>query len=188
MQYSDLNVKQLQQLSYAEICKLFRTLSAPKLEQMQGEYRALMLAQPNWLSQKLGDLLHTDYVNWQSKAFRPVSSTEGRGYNFFMGKRGAEQLYPMKTLIAPSRYDQKPAYTLVYAAFDSLCGRINMVDEIRQINDTLYLGMGTWGFSAKQRRVGYPFLLQDVGAAYRGDIGVAKADFIVSKKHIPALK
>jgi len=49
----------------------------------------------------------------------------------------------MVTLVAPSRYDGRPAFQLVYRAFRSYCSFIHMVDEVRRLKAGQYLGIGT---------------------------------------------
>lgn len=178
---------EIQRLSTAELVALFKTLSAPAITDLHGEYAASMLAQPNRLSTLAGQALSNPLMPWQCKAFRPVDATSGRGYNTFLLAGKLIQRYPMYTLIAPSRYDGQPAYQLVYRYFHSLCGAINMVDEIRQLDSGIYLGIGTWGFTAKQRMMAYPFLLQQTDQSYHGDIGRVRRGFELSTQHIPAL-
>jgi hypothetical protein len=180
-------VAEIQRLSTAELMALFKTLSAPAIADLEGEYAASMLAQPNRLSTLAGQALSNPLMPWQCKAFRPVDTTRGRGYNTFLLAGKLIQLYPMHTLIAPSRYDGQPAYQLVYRYFHSLCGTINMVDEIRQLDSGIYLGIGTWGFTNKQRLIPYPFLLQQTEQPYRGDIGRVRRGFQLTTQHIPAL-
>ena len=122
------------QLSTEQLVALFSTLQAPSIEEMHGEYAASMLSQPNPLATLAGLSLTNPLLPWQSKAFRPVNQLTGRGYNTFLLGRKTIQLYPMHTLIAPSRFDGQPAYQLVYCYFHSLCGVINMVDEIRRLD------------------------------------------------------
>ncbi len=178
---------QLQQLSTTELLALFQTLAAPALSEMNGEYRATLLQQPSWFAQMLGRLtVANPLMPWLCKAFRPVSSELGRGYNTFSLLGKVVQLYPMQTCIAPSRYDGKLAYQLVYRAYHSLCGDIHMVDEVRQLAPNLYLGIGTWGFTAKQRHIPLPFLLEGAIANYRADIGQDRQGF-QPQQEIPAL-
>lgn len=175
------------QLSTNRLVALFSTLQAPSIEEMHGEYAASMLSQPNPLATLAGLSLTNPLLPWQSKAFRPVNQLTGRGYNTFLLGRKTIQLYPMHTLIASSRFDGQPAYQLVYRYFHSLCGAINMVDEIRRLDDGRYLGIGTWGVNKKQCQIPYPFLLQGPHHDYRGDIGRRRRGFEVSSAQIPAL-
>ena len=171
-----------------EILELFMTLGAPALSEMQGEYTAMLLRQPSVLATIAGKVSVSNPIlpgKWLCKSFRPVDEKTGRGYNTFKHLGRVVQRFPMQTLIAPSRYDGKPAYQLVYRAYESLCGDMHMVDEVRRLSRTAYLGIGTWGFTKAQRRIALPFLLTGPVSAYRGDIGVER-DFLLGDE-VPAL-
>lgn len=184
----DLSATAMHQYTTAELLHIFSTLETPAISEMNGEYAACLLAQPNWLAAKIGQVvLDNPFRHWLCKAFRPVDVEHGRGYNTFAQSGKIVQRYPMQTLIAPSRFDGRPAYQLLYRHFHSTCGDINMVDEVRRLAPGLYLGIGTWGFTDAQRHQAYPFLLQGPQAAYRGDIGRARKHFHISKRELPAL-
>lgn len=171
-----------------ELLSLFQDLEAPAVDEMNGDYAATLLRQPGALAEIGGFLaVGLPWKSWLSKGFRPVSETEGCGYNSFRRFGRTVQQFPMRTLVAPSRYDGRPSYTLVYSAYRSTCGAMNMVDEVRRVDDGLYLGIGTWGYSNRQRQVPLPFALCDTGRPYTGDIGGAKKDFVLSEREIPAL-
>lgn len=176
-------------LSTPELVELFCTLEAPAIREMHGEYRATLLQQPNLPATAAGQLLlGNPLVSWQCKAFRPVDEDSGRGYNTFSLAGKVIQRYPMQTRLAPSRYDGRPAYYLIYRAYHSACGTINMVDEVRRLETGRYLGIGTWGFTDAQRRIALPFLLEGPAADYRGDMGKPRRGFQPGKREIPALK
>lgn len=180
----------LARMSCRELMALFATLDAPPLVEMNGEYAASLLAQPGLLSGLIGRATVGNPVmpgRWLCKAFRPVTDERGRGYNGFAQLGRTVSRFPMQTLMAPSRYDGRPAYHLVYRAYRSLCGHIHMVDEVRRVAPGLYLGIGTWGFSDRQRRIPLPFVLEGPVAPYRGDIGVARTRFDV-RTEVPALR
>lgn len=180
--------EELLRASTDELRRLFATLEAPALEEMSGEYSARLLAQPNWLATLSGQAMLTNpFHSWLCKAFRPVDASTGRGYNAFLQGQGVVQRYPMLTLMAPSRFDGRPAYQLVYRHFHSLCGAIHMVDEVRRVAPGLYLGMGTYGLTDAQRRIAYPFLLEGPTGAYRGDIGRERQNFSIGLRELPAL-
>lgn len=86
----------------------------------------------------------------------------------------------MCTLIAPSRFDGRPAYQLVYRSYHSICGFVHMVDEVRRLDKGRYLGIGTIGFTDAQRRVPLPFLLSGPIAAYDRDLGRERTGFDVA--------
>lgn len=179
---------ELRRLSTDALTRLFVTLPAPGLGEMQGEYRARLLAQPHWLATVGGRvLLENPLAAWQCKAFRPVDADTGRGYNTFRQGGRIVQRYPMLTLVAPSRFDGRPAYQLVYRHFHSACGAVHMVDEVRRVAPGLYLGMGTWGFSDAQRRIPWPFVLEGPVAPYSGDFGRERDHFEIGRRELPAL-
>ncbi len=185
-----LSESDLLAMSLKELMALFSRSPAPTVKQMNGEFAARLLTQPSKLAQIIGEVTVNNPLmpgRWLCKAFRPISVERGRGYNAFAHLGRTVQRYPMETLLAPSRYDGRPAYTLVYASFRSMCGVVNMVDEVRQVGPNLYLGIGTWGFTDAQRRIPLPFVLRGPMAPYAGDIGKHKKMFDV-RQAIPALK
>jgi hypothetical protein len=173
-----------------ELMSLFATLEAPPIGELNGEYRPQMLRQIStlavvWWTSCLRNPIFPGI--WIGKAFRPVSDTEGRGYNKFRHFGRTVERFPMKTIIAPSRYDGRPAYQLVYRAYHSLCGTFHMVDEVRRLRPGAYLLIGTWGFTDHQRRDPSPFLLTGPIAPYDKDVGVERAGFSPASE-IPALR
>lgn len=178
----------LRHLATAELLALFTTLDAPAIEEMHGEYRAELLRQPNAVATLAGRVIvGNPLLPWLCKAFRPVDATTGRGYNTFRVAGRVVQRFPMRTQLAPSRFDGRPAYHLIYRAYESACGDINMVDEVRRLAPGIYLGIGTWGFIAAQRRIALPFLLEGPVGDYRGDIGRPRRGFRIGRREIPAL-
>lgn len=181
-------LESLTQRNTWELVSLFVQLEAPDMDEMQGEYAAKLLAQPNLLASLIGDaVLNNPWRRWQCKAFRPVDANNGRGYNTFRTRGKIVQRFPMKTLIAPSRFDDKPAYQLIYRHYHSFCGSVNMVDEVRRAGPGVYLGLGTYGLTRAQRCVPYPFVLVGPQADYKGDIGRERKQFQLGARELPAL-
>lgn len=175
------------QMPTQDLLRLFLSLEAPTLEEMEGEYAAKLLTQTNRLADFACLAASNPVMHWMCKSFRPVDRDTGRGYNTFLMANKVVQRYPMLTLIGPSRFDGRPAYQLVYRHFHSLCGTVHMVDEVRRLGPGRYLGIGTWGFTDAQRQIPYPFLLEGPVAAYRGDIGRARKNFAIGQRELPAL-
>ena len=170
-------VPDLNKLKADELMSLYATLEAPSLDELSGEYDGRMLSQTSfWLSLWwIGCLRNPIWPGWWlGKAFRRVNENEGRGYNRFRHLGRVVERYPMRTLIAPSRFDGKPAFQLVYRAYYSACVSVHMVDEIRRVATGAYLLIGTFGF---QRHVPNPFLLTGPVAPYGKDIGALRPDF-----------
>lgn len=172
--------KDLEGLSNEALVGLYATLEAPTLEEMDGEYQATLLSQPTLVAALQGTFaVRNPFFPgvWLAKCFRPVDARTGRGYNTFSHLGRTVQRYPMRTVIARSRFDGRPAYQLVYRAYRSFCGDIHMIDEVRRLAPGLYLGIGTWGFNDAQRRIPLPFALEGAVAPYRGDIGEERPGF-----------
>lgn len=178
----------LHAMHFKQLMALFAELPAPTVAEMDGEFAAELLAQPSLVAHYIGQLTVNNPLmpgRWLCKAFQPTSADRGQGYNRFNQLGRSVRRYPMQTLLAPSRFDGRPAYTLVYAAFDSMCGTIHMVDEVRRVRQGLYLGLGTWGFTDRQRRVPLPFVLSGPTAPYAGHLGHPKPDFDVYQEIPP---
>ncbi len=172
-----------------ELMELYKTLEAPSIEEMDGEYHTT----------KLGYHGIRDYIEWRfgcdnpllggdwvGKAWHPISDTQGRGYNLFRNVGGKlQQLYPMITMIAPSRYDGKPSYSLFYNTFTSGCSLVNMVDEMRKVGPNTYLLIGTYGVSKNDKMRPHFWLVEGPYRTYRGDIGAKKPKKINLSKEIP---
>lgn len=170
----------------SELMDIFRTLDAPAVEAMDGDFRATLLRQPSITATLGGSVaVKNPALPWLSKGFRPIDSGSGRGYNSFSQFGSVVQRYPMLTQTAPSRYDGKPTFCLIYRAYHSLCATINMVDEVREYAPNIYLGIGTMGFTTKARELPRPFMLEGPTADYLGDIGVPRADFSPGRKELP---
>lgn len=79
--------------------------------------------------------------------------------------------------LTPSHFHPLTAFSphqLVYRHFESACGDVNMVDEVRRVAPGLCLSIGTWGFTKGQRLIQLLFVLESPVAPYRGEIGQAR--------------
>ncbi|MBW2529794.1 MAG: hypothetical protein JRI23_36795 [Deltaproteobacteria bacterium] len=149
---------ELLRLPYAESLSLFRSLPAPELGEMDGEYRADLLDQGPPVFLWVASFFVHQRGLWLAKAFTPTGPSEGRGYNLFVVGDRLRRGTRMRTTIAPSRIDGRPAYLLDYSAY--LRGILGtMRDEVRKVADGLYLGLGTVGYGRWMRRPS-PFLLE----------------------------
>jgi hypothetical protein len=176
-------VHDVSRLNHEELLALFMTLEAPGLDEMNGEYAAVLLDLPVRPARVTATPYNPLFPgHWLTKAFRPVSDQRGRGYNSFRYFGRVVQRFPMTTLIAPSRYDGRPAYQLVYRAFRSYCGFLHMVDEVRRLDERNYLCIGTLGFTQAARRIACPFLLTGPIAPYYRDTGTERTGFRVASE------
>jgi hypothetical protein len=169
--------------------ELFAALPAPALGELDGEYATRLLAQPvPLLRQVYGALIYNPMLGtWLGKAFNGGHDGRqtGQGYNYFRRRGRVVRSLPMLTCVAPSRFDGRPAFQLVYRAFHSLCAEVHMVDEIRRVGPGLYLGIGTAGFIRAQRVRPMPFELTGPQSPYAGDIGRARDGFDLQRALVP---
>ncbi|MCU0845692.1 MAG: hypothetical protein MUC76_12290 [Spirochaetes bacterium] len=137
-------------LSKSEFRQLFHALDAPAFPELKGEYRAMNL--PVGIMAAMVDF-YTDHFfgpgRWVGKAFFPFSGSGGWGYNLFEqtssdGKPVINRSRKMNTTVGPSAYDAKNAFLIEYAAHNG--GIVHtMRDELRRVNDRLYIGYGSLG-------------------------------------------
>jgi hypothetical protein len=169
----DWTVKDLIILKQSQLMELFKKLPCPTMQEMQGEFRGYLLnTGPFWFIRDICAHFalnsHFSHGRWLGKGFESVSEKEGRGYNFYLKFWNVNYVYPMKTYIGKSVYDGKDEFELDYTVYYSMAGFINMVDEVRRVNNDLYLGIGTWGYFRKWRRIPWFFALTGPRGRYAG--------------------
>ena len=176
----------VEDLSPAEAVELFKTLPAPTMDEMNGEFSGEMLSFPTLYTRVFWTVASRNpfYPGvWQGKSFRQTGTNEGRGYNTVWRLIGGKvDMWPMLTRIGPSYFDGKPSFLLVYRAFDSYAGEIHMLDEVRRLPDGRYLGIGRTGTTPDERRLPMPFLLKARIGDYRQDIGTPRARFDMAQE------
>lgn len=140
-------VEDIRELSKADVFQLFYAAPAPAFGEMKGEYRAQTL--PVGIMAFSADYFTHHFFGpgrWLGKAFYPFEKDAGRGYNVFKRKDGDHQekifrTRKMNTWVGPSTIDEGISFHLDYGPYNG--GMVHsMHDEIRKINDRLYLGMG----------------------------------------------
>jgi hypothetical protein len=140
----------IEKLDKAALFQLFYAAPAPLHEEMNGEYSAKTI--PVGVLAASADFYTHNFFGpgrWTGKAFIPSEKNKGWGYNIFSGrdKDGKEVIYrsrKMNTYIGKSLVDEKDSFHLDYSPYNS--GTVHsMHDEIRKINDNIYLGMGYMG-------------------------------------------
>ncbi len=137
----------LESLSKSEVMQLFYSAPAPDFKSMNGEYKAGLLP-VGVLGAATGYYTNNFFGpgRWEGKAFFPFGEDRGWGYNIFSSKdeAGNTQLHrtrKMDTWVGKSEIDDRDSFHLVYKAYNG--GLVNsMHDEVRKINDELYICMG----------------------------------------------
>lgn len=140
-------IKDIEKLEKAALFQLFYASSAPKFEEMKGEYSGQTVS-AGVLALSADIYTHNFFGpgRWLGKALFPFEKDRGWGYNMFSGmsKDGKDEVLrtrKMNTYIGRSLIDGKDSFHLDYSPYNS--GTVHsMHDEIRKINDNIYLGMG----------------------------------------------
>ncbi len=142
----------LETLSRAETMQLFYAAGAPAFESMNGEYEAKILS-GGVLGESTAGFTHhffptgkpTMSTHWEGKAFKPEGENSGWGYNRFSRKGDSEifRARKMRTYVGPTTIgkDGSDSFHLDYSAFNTGLMR-SMHDEVRQVNDNLYICAG----------------------------------------------
>jgi hypothetical protein len=143
----EANLDDINKLSMKEIVKLFHAAPSPEFTSIKGEYQAEVLSVG-----KLGFVasFYTHHLfgpgRWQGKGFLPQENSKGYGYNLFSARQSETPVRTRKmdTYIDKSNIDDGDSFHLDYAPHNSFLNS-TMHDEIREINPTLYLGLGYMG-------------------------------------------
>lgn len=167
----DYVYEDLMKLKRAQLMELFHQLDAPAMTEMHGEYRAYLLDSGHVINMFLAKLyLHFTWGDWQHKAFEPLDDRHGHGYNTFITTQSQlfenyfvatlmkvvsliRSLFRLnspqrlarimlnKTSMVSSVFDDRPSFQLSYRDYNTFYTN-TMTDEVRRVNDTLYLGIG----------------------------------------------
>jgi len=142
----------LERLNRAETMQLFYAAKAPAFESMNGEYEAKVLS-GGVLGASTANFTHhffptgkpTLSTHWEGKAFKPEGENSGWGYNLFSRKSGSDifRARKMRTHVGPTTIgkDGSDSFHLDYGAFNTDIVK-TMHDEVRQVNDNLYICAG----------------------------------------------
>jgi hypothetical protein len=144
---NDATAEDMDSLSKADLMRLFNTAQVPDFSSMKGEYKAKLLP-VGVLSPATSFITHNLFGpgRWEGKAFYPFQSDKGWGYNLFSttddkNNTIIHRTRKMDTWIGISEIDGRNSFHLVYEAHNG--GIVNsMHDEIRKVNDQLYICMG----------------------------------------------
>lgn len=167
----DYKYEDLMKLNRKQLMGLFFELNAPSMSEMKGEYRAALLDSGYIINMLLAKLyLHFTWGNWQHKAFELLDQQHGHGYNTFITTQSTlyenyflavfmrmmsiicslfrlynpqrmARIMLNKTSIVSSVFDARPSFQLSYRDYNTFYTN-TMTDEVRKVNDNLFLGIG----------------------------------------------
>jgi hypothetical protein len=138
---TDWTLAELAPLSREDLLAVFRTLPAPSLAEMDGEFDGHIPDYHHdlWYSTQLA----LSGGRWLGKAYKaiPHERWPAQGYNRLEmpGRVARNSCFGWE--IAPSGYDGRPALVMTYSAFRNWCGGQDLIDEVRRAGDGVYLGV-----------------------------------------------
>ncbi|MGI8393254.1 hypothetical protein [Leucobacter sp. W1038] len=139
-------VPHLLALDFDALMQLFTTLDAPSPGEMRGEYAGIDyygLTEETFAA-ALGRVKAGNGSFWLGKGFPGEEGEGASGYNRILHPNGTvarRDRFGIYRL--PSPLDGKISLCLKYSDFDNGAGNIGFFDEIRKVNDTLFLCTGT---------------------------------------------
>lgn len=139
-------VPHLAALNYDELTALFSELDAPAAGEMVGEYAGIDYfgQTEESFAEGLGRITAANGVFWLGKGIPPTEGNGASGYNRLRQPDGTVQRrdrYGVHRGVSP--IDGKETLMLKYSDFDNGAGSIGFLDEIRKVNDNLFLCTGT---------------------------------------------
>ncbi|MFH2063779.1 MAG: hypothetical protein ABIK15_01105 [Pseudomonadota bacterium] len=144
----------VEKLSRNEKMQLFYAASTPDLHEFNGEYEARLLS-GGVLGKSSAFFTHHVFpfgklslnTKWGGKGFQSAGPNSGIGYNLFTQGNGKTlRIRKNDTSIVPTKIgkDGKRSFQINYSRLNT--GMIHsMRDEVRKINDNLYIGAGYMG-------------------------------------------
>jgi len=137
----------IEKLSKSEVMQLFYAAPAPAFGTMKGEYKAktisvgVMAASADYFTHHFFGPGH-----WEGKAFFPFEKDKGWGYNLFTVKNSdgttrIARTRKMNNWVGTSTMDDRDSFHLDYSPYNGGLVK-SMHDEVRKINDKLYICMG----------------------------------------------
>ena len=153
-------MERLLALDHESTVALWKTLPAAGMAELDGHYQGIV---PNAGDHERqvrtsGFMYNEDSVRgyWLGKAYRALTETEGEGYNRWRFADGTiVRNGRFATRLGASLIDGQPSYIMDYSAFNDT----TLVDEIRKLDEGVYLGVGTTATEDGERSVPGHFAL-----------------------------
>lgn len=141
-------VEEVMALNREQAVELWKTLPAPDFGELDGEYTGHVPYGDNEEVRKAKAEFFFDESSpigyWLGKAYKATSDLKGEGYNLWRRPgRKVERNLRFATELGVSAIDGRPSLIMYYRAFNTPMGAVDLVDEIRKLEDGLYLGIYT---------------------------------------------
>ncbi|MFX0105843.1 MAG: hypothetical protein ACFE75_10150 [Candidatus Hodarchaeota archaeon] len=134
-------VEKLKKMTFEELLELYKKLPPPLFEEMDGEYDAYMLDTGSELNNQFSEWLmyKTAMGVWKGKGYTPKTSSTGEGYNRFVIDGKERRHLRFGTDMNVSFFDSKPILRMRYKAFKNLFAITDVIDEVRKLDESIYL-------------------------------------------------
>lgn len=132
----------MHELSREQAIELWTTLPAPEPDEMNGEYTGHVHdGGDDAVRQAKHKFFFASKVGfWLGKAYRTGADGKGEGYNCFRQPDGTVNRFRRFALeLGPSALDGRPALIMYYRAFNNMAGDMDLIDDIRRLDDGAYL-------------------------------------------------
>lgn len=138
-------VSHLQAMSVEALTELFESLEAPAPGELVGEYAGVDYygRTEESFAAALGRVQGGAGWYWLGKAFPGTEGGDAAGYNRVVNDaREVARRDRYAIAFGDSPHDGKHSMLLRYSAFDNAAGSIGFLDEVRKVNDRLFLCTG----------------------------------------------
>ncbi|MHA1727490.1 MAG: hypothetical protein ACTSWY_02005 [Promethearchaeota archaeon] len=137
-------VRKLKEMTREELLELYKTLPAPIFEEMNGEFDGHTLDTGSEIGNQHSDWImnRTAMGVWKGKGYTPKTATTGEGYNRYVIDGKERHHLRFGTDMNVSLFDGKPTLRMRYGAFKNLSGRNDLIDEVRKLDNGIYLCTG----------------------------------------------
>ena len=139
------SMEKILKMDRKQLLEVWKKLPAVPMNELNGHYTGLVpnAGHPSEQAETTGFMYNQDSVRgyWLGKAFMAHTATTGEGYNRwrFPGGKVVRNLR-FGTEMGASLIDGKPAFLMRYGTYNE--GN-TLVDEIRKLDDYVYIGVGT---------------------------------------------
>ena len=148
MEKTKWTIERLVEIGQDEAFELGKDLPAVDINELDGEYAGYV---PTGTDEELRKRVDEIQFNessvkgyWLGKAYKALSATKGAGYNHWRRLGGkVERSIQFTTEIRTSYIDGKPSLMMKYSPFNNRNAPSDLTDEIRKLDDGLYIGAAT---------------------------------------------
>ena len=154
-------LEQVLAMNHESILALWKTLPPPTVAEMNGHMMGLVpnAGDKERQAQSLDYMFNENSVRgyWLGKTFHQTGEHRGEGYNIWRFPHGRiVRNLRVATEVGPSLIDGKPSFLIIYGAYNKAN---TLVDEMRKLDDYLFLGAATTAGADGKRNAPAHFVL-----------------------------